>query len=78
MDQVLDFLGEKILDSEYTLQIGQKFNDILPLIVTKKFTFSGKEDVSLHQRKCVALAKLLPFSSDIQRYKMSLIFSILF
>lgn len=63
---ILDFLGEKLLEKEFTEEIGRKVFDILPLIVTKKFRSSQFND-NLHQRICVALAKLIRFSPEIQR-----------
>lgn len=66
MDEILNFLSDKIIDPNYTEQIGKKFNDILLLIVTKCFKFDA-DDLLLHPTKCVALAKLLRFSPDVQR-----------
>lgn len=63
---ILDFLGEKLLEKEFTEEIGKKLFDILPLIVTKKFKSSQCDD-NLHQRICVALAKLIRFSPEMQR-----------
>lgn len=67
MDEVLNYLSEKIVDPKYTEQIGENFNDISFLIVTKCFGFRIDDSV-IHQKKCVALAKLLRFSPDIRRY----------
>lgn len=66
MEEILDFLNEKIIDVEYTEKIGANFNDILLLVVTKSFTFDIN-DTTLHQRRCIALSKLLQYSPDIQR-----------
>lgn len=66
MEEILEFLNEKLLDAEYTTKIGANFSDILLLVVTKSFTFDIN-DVTLHQRRCIALSKLLQYSPDIQR-----------
>lgn len=67
MEEILDFLNEKIIDAEYTSKIGAHFSDILLLVVTKSFAFDVN-DTHLHQRRCIALSKLLKYSPDIQRY----------
>lgn len=67
MEEILDFLNEKIIDDEYTTKIGEHFTDILLVVVTKSFTFHIN-DTHLHQQRCVALSKLLKYSPDIQRY----------
>lgn len=67
MEEILDFLNEKIIDAEYTTKIGANFTDILLLVVTKNFSFDVN-DTNLHQRRCIALSKLLKYSHDIQRY----------
>lgn len=67
MEEILDFLNEKIIDGAYTTEIGANFTDILLLVVTRSFTFDSN-DPNLHQRRCIALSKLLQYSPDIQRY----------
>lgn len=66
--QLIDFLGDRILDAKYTEIIGRNMTDILPLIVTKKFTYNHEDDEIIHKSKCIALAKLLRFSSEIRRF----------
>lgn len=67
MEEILEFLNEKLIDGEFTTKIGANFSDILLLVVTKSFAFDNS-DANLHQRRCIALSKLLQYSPDIQRY----------
>lgn len=66
MDQVLDFLGQQVLDPVYTDEIGARFNDILLLVVTKSFT-CDVDNAILHQKRCIALSKLLKYSPEIHK-----------
>lgn len=66
MEEILDFLGTHILDPTYTDEIGARFNDILLLIATKCFPLDVT-NVNLHQQRCIALAKLIKYSTDIQK-----------
>lgn len=66
MGDVLEFLGNEILNTDYTIDIGHNFNEILLLILTKSFTFDVSDSL-VHQQRCITLAKLLGFSPDIQR-----------
>lgn len=71
MDDILDFLATHVLDPIYTDAIGQKFNDILLLIATKCFTLDEENlPLSLHQRRCVALSKLIKYSAEVQKLVM--------
>lgn len=74
MDKFLDCLGDSLFKSELTVRIGRTFNDILPLVVSKRFASNKHDDVLQHQRKCIVLAKLLPLSCDIQRFVSALLF----
>lgn len=67
MDEALSFLNGKILDSEYTEEIGSHFRETLLLIISNTF---GTENVDndLHVKKCIALSKLLKFSPEVQRF----------
>lgn len=67
MEEIFEFLNEKIIDAEFTTKIGVNFSEILLLVVTKSFTFDAS-DTNLQQRRCIALSKLLKYSPDIQRY----------
>lgn len=69
MDDILEFLGNEILNTDYTIDVGKNFNDILLLILTKNFTFDVTDSL-LHQRRCITLAKLLDLSPDIHRYTL--------
>lgn len=66
MDRMLEFLSNKILDPNYTIEISAKFPNLLLLIVTKAFPLD-KQSIKLHnhQQKCIALGKLLNGSPDI-------------
>lgn len=66
MEEILDFLSEKLIDPNFTHKIGTNFGDILLLVVTKSFSFDAS-DTLLHQKRCIALSKLLKLSPDIQR-----------
>lgn len=67
MDEILDFLAARITDPLYTDAIGERFSDILLLIVTKCFPFAV-DTANLHQKRCIALAKLIKYSPEVQRY----------
>lgn len=68
IENVIDYLGEKILEAKYTEAIAENFLFILPVIVAKKYDFTGENEPLMHKKKCVTLAKLLRYSSDIQRF----------
>lgn len=59
------------MKSAFTLRIGETFTDILPLIVSKRFAFNSEDEISMHQRNCIVLSKLLPYSCDIQRFSLT-------
>lgn len=66
MNKILGLLAERILDLEYTEQIGRRFEDILPLILMENVNFEANQDTDFliqHRRRCVALAKLISISS---------------
>lgn len=66
MNKILGLLAERILDSQYTEQIGRRFEDILPLILMENVNFEANQDTKFlvqHRRRCVALAKLISISS---------------
>lgn len=74
MDKILGLLAERIIDAKYTEQIGRRFEDILPLILMENVNFEAKQDNEFfihHRRKCVALAKLVSFSSHAQRFALT-------
>lgn len=71
MDKIIDYLGSKIVDTEYTEPIGQRFECILPLILMANVNYEAKRDRAFfiqHRRKCCALAKLATFSSHARRF----------
>lgn len=69
MDRMLGFLSAKILETDCTVEIRDRFPSLLLLIVTKAFPIT--DDVNsarqndLHQKKCIAFGKLVNFSPDI-------------
>lgn len=74
MDRILGYLSDRILDPLYTGEIGRRFEDILPLILTHNVNYEAKQDdefVFRHRRKCVALAKLLLFSPHAQKFALT-------
>lgn len=74
MDKILGLLAERIIDLKYTEQIGRRFEDILPLILMENVNFEAKQDTEFfihHRRKCVALAKLVSFSSHAKRFALT-------
>lgn len=66
MDQILDFLGTQLLLPEFTEEIGARFTDILLLIVNNSFPFDVDNEL-LHQKRCIALSKLVKYSPEIQK-----------
>lgn len=66
MDEALKFLNEKVLNPKFTEKIGSYFSETLLLIISNTFT-TENNDNELHLQKCIALSKLLKFSSEIQR-----------
>lgn len=73
MDKILGFLADRIVDPQYTEQIGRRFEDILPLILMENVNYVAKPDAEFllrHRRKCVALAKLVSFSPSAQRFAL--------
>lgn len=74
MDKIINYLGNKILDAQYTVAIGQHFESILPLILMVNVDYDAQPDRSFliqHRRKCHALAKLVAFSSHAQRFALT-------
>lgn len=73
MDKILVYLGERVTDSKYTEKIGQRFEDILPLILMENVNYEAKQDAEFlirHRRKCIALAKLVSISPHAQRFAL--------
>lgn len=73
MDKILGHLADRITDPKYTEQIGQRFEDILPLILMENVNYEAKQDADFlirHRRKCIALAKLVSFSPHAQRFAL--------
>lgn len=71
MDKILGLLAERIIETKYTEAISRRFEDILPLILMENVNFDAKRDTEFfinHRRKCIALAKLISFSSHAQRF----------
>ncbi|XP_055839231.1 midasin [Episyrphus balteatus] len=68
--KVLTYLGSKLLDPQYTENIGIAFQDCLLLIVTERI--NNDDDASKnfeeYQKKCIALSKLMKVSKDVLRY----------
>lgn len=74
MDKILSLLANRIIDPVYTEQIGKRFEDILPLILTKNLDYDVKQDTEFytrHRRKAIALAKLVEFSPHAQRFALT-------
>lgn len=67
VDKILEIVGMKVLDSNYTELIGCKMYDILPLIVSKTYNLDKEDSDVYHQKKCIALAKLQRFSREVHR-----------
>lgn len=68
MDRMLDFLSAKILETDCTVEIRDRFPNLLLLIVTKAFPIADDLSCSahnLHQKKCIAFGKLVNSSKDI-------------
>lgn len=71
MDEIISYLGSRIIDAQYTEPIGRRFECILPLILMEHVNYEAKQDREFfiqHRRKCCALAKLVTFSSHAQRF----------
>lgn len=74
MDKILGFLGERIVDPDYTECIGRRFEDILPLILKENVNYEANADAEFliqHRKKCIALAKLVAFSPHAQRFTLT-------
>lgn len=74
MDKVLSYLGERIIESPFTVPIGRRFEDILSLILMENVNYEATKDEEFfrrHRRKSVALAKLVEFSAHAQRFALT-------
>ncbi|XP_058826762.1 midasin [Topomyia yanbarensis] len=79
MDELALVLGQLIEDPKYTEEIGDKFGNILLLIVANTFN-TIKEDngrdtfepraAERHRRKCVALSKLISCCPSVLRFSI--------
>lgn len=73
MDKILVYLADRVTDPKYTEKIGQRFEDILPLILMENVNYEAKQDADFlirHRNKCIALAKLVSFSSHARRFAL--------
>lgn len=71
MDEIIGYLGSRIIDAQYTEPIGRRFECILPLILMEHVNYEAKQDRAFfiqHRQKCCALAKLVTFSSHAKRF----------
>ncbi|XP_037949486.1 midasin [Teleopsis dalmanni] len=74
IERLLSFLCKKFIDNRFTTSIAIAFEEYLLLIVTSVMNCDEEvnaDNFGQYQRKCIALSKIISFSTDVKRYSTS-------